>query len=95
MPAKYETLYSWTVAFRDILEKVGEERFDFNPHSFRHSSLTNFSDGSHYVLKELGSDKLDLNVLKSLAHHSSIDTTQGYLPNMDEQLLVSAFGLSE
>lgn len=92
-PAKYETLYNWAISFRKILEELTGEYIEFNPHSFRHSALENYNNGTHYVLKELGKDKLDLKVLKVLAHHSSVETTEGYLPDKDEEILEEAFGL--
>jgi site-specific recombinase XerD len=91
--AKYETLYNWTVSFRKILEKLTGDHIEFNPHSYRHSALENYSNGTHYVLKELGKDKLDLKVLKVLANHNSIETTEGYLKDRDQELLNEAFGL--
>lgn len=92
-PAKYETLYQWTLTFRDILEDLTDERIELNPHSFRHSSLTNYNNGTHYVLKELKTKSLDLKILKALAHHSDISTTESYLPNKDEELLANTFGI--
>lgn len=92
-PAKYETLYNWTLSLRKTLEKLTGEYIEFNPHSYRHSALENYENGSHYVLGELGRDKLELNVLKALANHESIETTMLYLKNKDEQLLNDTFGL--
>ncbi|MED4261954.1 site-specific integrase [Priestia aryabhattai] len=92
-PAQYETLYNWCMSFRKILFKETGELIEFNPHSFRHSSLTNYENGTHYVLKELGKEKLELNVLKTLANHSDISTTQSYLPNKDAEILAEAFGI--
>lgn len=92
-PVSYGTLYAWTKSFRKILEKETGEYIEFNPHSFRHSGLENYENGTHIGLKELGTDKLPINVLKTLAHHESIDTTQGYLKNKDEALLAETFGL--
>lgn len=91
--AQYETLYGWTVSFRKILEKETGENIKMNPHSFRHSSLNNYEDGTHSSLKELGLERLPLETLKVLAHHTSIETTQGYLKNRDEELLDQAFGI--
>lgn len=91
--AKYETLYNWTVSFRKILEKETGELIKMNPHSFRHSSLENYENGTHSGLKELGLPKLELKVLKVLANHTDISTTQGYLKNKDEEILNDAFGL--
>lgn len=91
--AQYETFYNWVLSFRKILERETGEFIPFNPHSFRHSALNNYENGTHYVLKELGKEKLELAVLKVLAHHESIETTEGYLPSKDNQLLAEAFNL--
>lgn len=93
-PASYETLYNWVMSFRDILEDLTGEEIDFNPHSLRHSALENYENGSHYVLKELGKDKLDIKVLKVLANHSDISTTESYLKDKDKELLYKTFGLT-
>ncbi|PHE70513.1 tyrosine-type recombinase/integrase [Bacillus wiedmannii] len=91
--AKYETLYNWTVSFRKILEAETGQHIEMNPHSFRHSSLENYENGTHSSLKEMGLPKLELKVLKVLANHTSIETTQGYLKNKDEEILNEAFGI--
>lgn len=91
--ASYETLYNWTLGFRDILNELTGEYIEFNPHSFRHSALENYENGTHYVLRQLGKDKLPIEVLKVLANHSDISTTQSYLKNKDEELLENAFGI--
>jgi integrase len=92
-PAKYETLYNWVLSFRKILEKETGEFIEFNPHSLRHSALENYNNGTHHSLKELGKDKLELKVLKVLANHTDISTTESYLPNKDGELLATAFGI--
>lgn len=89
----YDTLYSWCMSFRKILEKETGEYIAFTPHSFRHTALENYNNGTHHVLKELGKDQLPLAVLKVLAHHEDISTTESYLSNKDEELLNEAFGL--
>jgi integrase/recombinase XerD len=91
--ASYEALYDWTTRFRDILEELEGTYLEFNPHGFRHAALENYKDGSHYVLKELGKETLPIEVLKVLANHDSIETTQSYLKNKDEEILNEAFGL--
>lgn len=91
--ASYETLYNWVLNFRDILKKETEEDIEFNPHSLRHSSLENYADGTHYVLREMGKDKLDIKILKVLANHSDISTTESYLKDKDQEILNEAFGL--
>jgi integrase len=92
-PADYTTLYNWVLSFRKVLEQETGEYIPFNPHSFRHSSLEAYKNGTHYSLRELGLEKLDLNILKILAHHEDISTTENYLKNQDEQLLFETFGL--
>lgn len=92
-PASYETLYNWVLNFRDILQSLTDEEIDFNPHSLRHSALECYSDGTHYVLKEMGKDKLDIKILKVLANHSDLSTTESYLKDKDQELLKEAFGL--
>jgi site-specific recombinase XerD len=91
--ASYETLYNWTMGFRKILFDLTEENIDFNPHSLRHSSLENYAQGTHYVLREMGKDKLDIKVLKVLANHSDISTTESYLKDRDQEILNEAFGI--
>lgn len=92
-PAQYETLYSWVLSFRKILKELTGEEMNFNPHSFRHSSLEAYENGTHYVLKELGKEKLDITVLKALANHESIETTMSYLKDKEAELLNETFGL--
>lgn len=89
----YESFYVWVMKFRDILKEKTGEYIEINPHSLRHTSLTNYENGTHHTLKELGKDHLPIEVLKVLANHNSIDTTQSYLPNKDDELLAEAFGL--
>lgn len=92
-PAEYSTLYGWALALRKDLEAVSGEFVEINAHTWRHSGLENYENGTHYVLKQLGKEKLPLEVLKVLANHSSIETTQSYLMNKDDELLNEAFGL--
>lgn len=91
--ASYETLYNWVVGFTKLYEKLFGEYKPFNAHSFRHSALENMSIGDHYVCKNLNK-KFSLQELKLLAHHSSIDTTDGYLRCKDDEMLMEAFGLN-
>lgn len=90
-PASYQLLYYWVTHFRRILQSETGELIEMNPHSFRHSALENYNNGTHHVLKEMGKQELPLEVLKVLAHHSNISTTQTYLPNKDEEILEQAF----
>lgn len=85
-PASYETLYAWCISWRKILNNEK----DFNNHSFRHSALESLSTGEHYVARKLNK-KFSIQELKLLAHHESIDTTDSYLKNKDEEMLLEAF----
>ena len=87
-PASYETIYSWVVSWRDILE----DRKDFNVHSFRHSCANNLENGTHYLCKKLGK-KFDLQVIQKLMNHNDIGTTQSYLQDRSEDELIQAFDL--
>ena len=90
--ASYETLYTWVISWRKILEEETGEYKEFNAHSFRHSSLETLSTGEHYVARKLNK-KFTIQELKLLAHHESIETTDGYLRCKDEEMLLEAFGL--
>ena len=91
--ASYETLYAWVLSWRKILAEKYEYK-EFNPHSFRHSSLENYGDGTHYVCREhLNGKKLEIEQLKILAHHEDISTTMSYLKDKGEDELLSAFGI--
>lgn len=99
VPASYETLYAWVTSWRKILVEKFEYK-EFNPHSFRHSALENYSDGSHWVSQRLGKELgleggkcFSLSELQLLAHHEDVSTTAGYLKSKDEDVLLGAFGL--
>ena len=91
--ASYESLYSWVVSWRKILKDELNIDKDFNPHSFRHSSLERLNTGEHYIAKKLNK-KFSILELKVYAHHESVDTTSNYLINKDEEMLLEAFGIS-
>ena len=63
-----------------------------NVHSFRHSTLENLENGSHYIARALGR-KFTIQELQLLAHHSSSDVTMSYLRNKDEDKLLETFKL--
>ena len=91
-PASYETLYNWSVSWRGILKDELNIEKELNVHSFRHSALENLSDGSHYIARRMGK-KFELQELKLLANHESIETTSSYLRDKSDEMLLSAFGL--
>lgn len=92
--ASYETIYAWAYSLRAILKEIDGSELPINAHTFRHSALENYGQGTHFVLQQLGKTELPLNVLKVIAHHSDISTTQSYLDNHDDDVLEDAFGIS-
>ncbi|MGL4801864.1 MAG: tyrosine-type recombinase/integrase [Cetobacterium sp.] len=90
--ADVNTLYDWVVSWRKILEEKTGEYKELNVHSLRHISLELLSTGEHYLAKKLGK-KFELGELKLLAHHESVDTTNLYLRDKSDDMLLEAFGL--
>lgn len=92
--ANNNTLYSFILKLRKILKKRYDKDIHIKTHDFRHSALENYSNGTHYILKKMKKKELPLNVLKVIAHHSSIDTTQSYLENHDDDIIENTFGIN-
>lgn len=92
-PMSYTTMYGFVDEFRKILKKRTGEDILLNEHSFRHSAATNYENGTHFVLREIGKDKLDLRLLQTLMHHSDVGTTQNYLKDDSEERLANALGI--
>lgn len=90
-PLGYDSLYNFAVSFRKILQEKYNENIELNPHSFRHSMATNLHDSTHSMLKQLGRESLTLNEIKVLLHHESIDMSQSYLKNRDDELIRDMF----
>lgn len=93
-PATKDTLYDWVIKWRKIIEEQTGEFKPFNAHSLRHISLELLSTGEHYLCKKLNKT-FDINELKLLAHHESIETTSGYLKDKSDDMLLEAFGISK
>lgn len=91
----YDTFYNWARSLRKIIKEIDGSELEINSHSFRHSSLESYSQGTHNALKDLGKEgkKLDINTLRIIANHSDISTTQSYLDNHDADVLEDAFGI--
>lgn len=92
-PASYESLYNWVISWRDILKEETGIYKEFNVHSLRHAVLDNLNTGTHYIAKKMGK-VFDLKELQLLANHSDLSTTNSYLANRDEDMLMEAFGLN-
>ena len=92
-PLSYEATYDFVDEFREILLTRTGEEIPVNPHCFRHSCLTNLSNGTHHVLSEIKKDKLDIRLLQTLAHHSDLSTTESYIKDDSERKLADALGI--
>jgi len=92
-PMSYTTMYNFVDEFREILKKRTGEDISVNEHSFRHSAATNYENGTHFVLRGIGKDKLDIRLLQTLMHHSDVGTTQNYLKDTSEEQLANALGV--
>ena len=95
VPVSYSTFYEWARSLRKIIKEIDGSELDINSHSFRHSALESYSQGTHQALRDMGKhgNKLDLNTLRVIAHHSDVSTTQSYLADHDDELLEDAFGI--
>jgi integrase len=87
-------IYRMFASMRPLLEELpGDDELDFTPHSMRHSALTNYKNGTHYVCRLLGKPGFPIDQLKLIAHHDSAETTLGYLPDMTNDELESMFDI--
>ena len=92
-PLSYEATYNFVNEFREILKTRTGEEIPLNQHSFRHSSLQAYSDGTHHNLKEQNKESLNIRMLQALAHHESSQTTEGYLLDNSQEQLADALGI--
>jgi integrase len=93
-PISVEAIYDWFIIMNDILEGLEGKKIGFNCHSFRHSSLENYSTGEHYMCKALGKENgFLLEDLQLIAHHESSEVTSGYLKDKKDERLQEMFGI--
>lgn len=92
---RYSTFYDWAIMCAKLLHEKDGKVYKFGPHTFRHTALERFSDGTHYFSRhELGkTGGMDINLLKNIAHHSDISTTQGYLQDRSIEEMENEFGV--
>lgn len=91
-PLRNGALYLWTKKMADVLYNIEGKRIDFSPHSFRHSALQNYRDGSHYMCREMATPRIfSMEELQALAHHDSMDTTRSYLKSDQNNVLENMF----
>lgn len=91
----YNTLYYWITTLKEPLQEFNDGEYkDFSPHDFRRSSLENLETGTHYMLKDLGVERLDIDMVQQIARHQSSETTKNfYLIDKSEENFNNLFGL--
>lgn len=90
-PATVDNIYEMVISMRDIYKELFHKESNFNVHSFRHSALENLGNGTHYVCVRRNLGKVDINTLKVVANHESIETTQDYLRDKSDELYDETF----
>ncbi len=86
----YNTYNYWCEIISRIASNIEGKIIKVYPHSYRHSRLENLSTGENR-----DGIKVDINRLKVLANHESVETTQGYLDNHDEEALAEIFNMDK
>lgn len=93
-PATIQDLYDWFISMRKYLDSLNGKEINFTPHSMRHSALTNYSNGTHYVCRQMHIHGFSIDKLRLIAHHDSINTTQSYLPDTSNDELEKMFNIT-
>lgn len=88
-------LYDRIVSISKILSEVRGEECNIFTHTMRHSRLEYLSQGTDLrLLDENGNPKkYPLDQIQVFAHHSSPDTTMGYLRDHSEETINNMFGI--
>lgn len=88
-------LYDRIVSISKILSEVRGEQCNIFTHTMRHSRLECLSQGTDLrLLDENGNPKkYPLDQIQVFAHHSSPDTTMGYLRDHSEETINNMFGI--
>lgn len=88
-------LYDRIVSISKILSEVRGEECNIFTHTMRHSRLECLSQGTDLrLLDENGNPKkYPLDQIQVFAHHSSPDTTMGYLRDHSEETINNMFGI--
>lgn len=94
-PMDDSSFYNMVCNFVNYFAEVSDTDYTgLNVHSFRHSFIQNLKDGSHYICREiLNTDALSLDKIQLLAHHSNVNTTQGYCKDESTSEIAVLFGL--
>lgn len=93
-PISYGTLYDRVISISKVLSEIEGRPINIFPHTYRHSRLEVLKQGTDTrLLDENGKPKVfDIEQIQKFAHHSSSDTTQGYLKDHSEDIIDDMFG---
>lgn len=92
--ATSDNIYDWIVSLRIVYAILYGKKSEFNVHSMRHSSIENYSNGTHYICKKLGkNDGFPAETIQKMARHSDVSTTMSYMKKKDDEELAKAFGV--
>lgn len=86
-----DDIYYMVCSWRKILYELTGTYKKFNVHSFRHTTAELLSVGEHYICKDKGNIKFNINKIKLLLNHDSAATTEGYLKDKSEEVLLDSF----
>lgn len=87
-------LYLMMVGLRQVFTDLTGKDLKFNVHSFRHSSLENYNNGTHEVCKKKKIGNIAIDKLKHISHHSSIEVCNSYLRDKSQTELEDLFGIT-
>ena len=92
----YETLYDWILKISKILSEIEGRKIDIFCHSYRHSRAEILKQGQDTrLLDKNGKPRVySIEEIQKFLHHSSSDTSQGYLRNHDSDIIDDMFGFS-
>lgn len=86
-----DTLYGKVCSWGDILSKIYNEEISLTTHSFRHSMIENFINGTHYYCKKVG--KLPIEKVQKIVRHTDIGTTCSYLRDKGDEEVMELLGI--
>lgn len=86
-------IYITIVKLRQDFKMLTGKELNFNVHSFRHSALENYNNGTHEVCKKKNIGNISIEKLKHISHHSSIEVCNSYLKDKSQTELEKLFGI--
>ncbi len=86
-------IYITIVKLREDFKMLTGKELNFNVHSFRHSALENYNNGTHEVCQKKNIGNISIEKLKHISHHSSIEVCNSYLKDKSQTELEKLFGI--